>query len=111
VQIGTPPQAVRLLPATGSQSIWAVLPIGCEQWEGSDCPYSRGYLFNYNKSSTWQQEDRYELPLSPEHYLPYSGNADFGFDNITVNCAIVEFLEGANSSFFSLTGKVMAAFH
>ncbi|OAP56616.1 hypothetical protein AYL99_08728 [Fonsecaea erecta] len=34
-------------------------------------------------STTWEAEGNYSLPLSPQHYLPYSGAAALGFDNIT----------------------------
>jgi hypothetical protein len=88
IQIGTPPQAVRLLPSTGGQTIWTVLTLGCTEAEGTSCSNSRGNLFNPNKSTTWQEQGLYELPLSPQHYLPYSGNAEFGFDNITVGWTI-----------------------
>src|ERR1700733_11634305 len=84
VQIGTPPQAVRLLPSITGNSIWTVWSYGCGQSGGSDCPNLRGNLFNISSSLTWQGRGNYSLPLNPEHYLPYSGGAVMGFDNITV---------------------------
>src|SRR5579871_5812029 len=84
VQIGTPPQAVRLLPSITGNSIWTVWSYGCSQSDGSDCASLRGNLFNISSSSTWRDRGNYSLPLNPEHYLPYSGGAVVGFDNITV---------------------------
>ena len=85
VQIGTPPQAVRVLPDIAGNSIWAVLSQACDTSETHDCPSSRGNVFNSNQSSTWEDKGLYELPLNPEHYLPYSGNADFGLDTLTLD--------------------------
>lgn len=82
VQIGTPPQAVRVLPDIAGNSIWTVLSQACET---NDCPNSRGNVFNSNQSSTWEDQGHYDLPLNPEHYLPYSGSADFGLDTITLD--------------------------
>jgi hypothetical protein len=82
VQIGTPPQAVRVLPDIAGNSIWTVLSQACET---NDCPNSRGNFFNSNQSSTWKDKGYYDLPLNPEHYLPYSGYADFGLDTITLD--------------------------
>ena len=84
VQVGTPPQAVRLLPSITGNSIWAVWSYGCDQSDDSDCPSLRGNLFNISASSTWKDQGNYSLPLNPEHYLPYTGAAAVGFDNITV---------------------------
>lgn len=84
IQVGTPPQVVRLLPSTSGNSIWTVLDLGCDESDGSDCPNSRGNLFNINASTTWEDKGLFELPLAPLHYLPYSGNADVGSDTITV---------------------------
>ena len=43
----------------------------------------RGNTFNQSNSHTWQDKGLFELPLNPEHYLPYAGNADVGLDNVT----------------------------
>ncbi|OQV07417.1 hypothetical protein CLAIMM_11856 [Cladophialophora immunda] len=34
-------------------------------------------------STTWEAEGNYSLPLSPQHYLPYSGAAALGSENVT----------------------------
>lgn len=84
IQVGTPPQVVRLLPSTSGNSVWTVLDVGCGESDGTDCPNSRGNLFNINSSTTWEDQGLFRLPLTPLNYLPYSGNANVGFDNITV---------------------------
>ncbi|EXJ75540.1 uncharacterized protein A1O5_00046 [Cladophialophora psammophila CBS 110553] len=83
VQIGTPPQVVRLLPSITGNAIWTVWSYACEQSSLLDCPAARGGVFNLSASATWETEGNYSLPLSPQHYLPYSGAATLGFDNIT----------------------------
>jgi hypothetical protein len=84
IQIGTPPQVVRLLPSTSGNSIWTVLDLACKESDGVDCPLSRGNVFKINASTTWVDKGLYQLPLTPLHYLPYSGNAQVGSETITV---------------------------
>jgi hypothetical protein len=87
VLIGTPPQAVRVLPDIAGNSIWTVSSQACDTSETNDCPSSRGNVFNSSQSLTWEDitYGPYELPLNPEHYLPYSGIADFGLDALTLD--------------------------
>ncbi|KAJ9614321.1 hypothetical protein H2200_002457 [Cladophialophora chaetospira] len=85
VQIGSPPQAVRLLPSITSNTIWTVWEYACQTSDLLDCPGSRGNVFNITGSSTWENQGNYSLPLNAEHYLPYSGGAVVGFDNITLD--------------------------
>jgi hypothetical protein len=51
----------------------------------STCRSDRGDLFTTNQSSTWEDKGTFQLPLNPEHYLPFSDTAQFGFDNVTLN--------------------------
>ena len=100
VQIGTSPQVVRLLPSITGSSIWTVLPQGCSVYRIPDCEKQRGNLFNYNQSSSWTQKGLYKLPLEAQHYLPLSGNAYFGFDNITVSllcCELFHLIDNSSS--------------
>lgn len=85
MQLGTPPQAVRLLPSITGNTIWAVLPQACQDVPVKSCATDRGGIFTTNLSSTWQNKGFYQLPLNPEHYLPFSGAANFGFDNVTLD--------------------------
>jgi Eukaryotic aspartyl protease len=95
IEIGTPPQVVRLLPgtsATAGDSIFVVLPEGCTDAYQSNCADSRGYLFATNASTTWSVErlsnsGLFELSLYEERFLGYSGNAYYGFDNVTLGLA------------------------
>lgn len=85
VQVGTPPQTVRILPSTTGYTIWAVLPQACQNSSVSTCGSDRGGIFTANQSSTWEDKGLYQLPLDPEHYLPFRGAAKFGFDNVTLD--------------------------
>ncbi|KAI9781792.1 MAG: hypothetical protein M1816_002182 [Peltula sp. TS41687] len=83
--VGTPPQKVRLLPATSGNTLWVVLPEGCIAGDPSDCSSLRGSEFRVNQSSTWtRQGNYYQLPLTTQDVLGYSGNALAGYDNITL---------------------------
>ena len=85
VEVGTPPQVTRVLPSTSGSSLWVVLIQGCIESDPSNCHTLRGDTFNINASSTWQDEGLFHLPLLSEQYLGYSGNADYGFDNVTLD--------------------------
>jgi len=89
LQIGTPPQVVRLIPSITGNSIFPVENLACYEpadLELSDCPDSRGLLFNTKNSSTYKDDGEVVLPTRPEHWLyPNGEQAVIGFDNITVN--------------------------
>ncbi|KAF7503989.1 hypothetical protein GJ744_002917 [Endocarpon pusillum] len=84
LHIGTPPQMVRLLPSITGNTIWAVLPRACPNSSPNTCWSDRGNIFTSNQSSTWEDKGLFELPLNPEHYLPFSGAANYGLDNVSV---------------------------
>ena len=75
---------MRLLPSITGNTIWAVLPQACQESSSSTCNSDRGGIFATNQSSTWEDKGRFQLPLNPEHYLPFSGGANLGFDNVTL---------------------------
>jgi hypothetical protein len=85
ITLGTPPQAVRLLPSITGYTIWAVLPQACQGLAVRTCNSDRGGTFATNQSSTWEDKGMFQLPLDAEHYLPFSGAANFGFDNVTLD--------------------------
>ncbi|KAI9783654.1 MAG: hypothetical protein M1839_003502 [Geoglossum umbratile] len=84
IQVGSPPQSVRLLPSTSGSSTWVVLPEGCISSDPPTCPEDRGFLYRRNNSATWSLQGLFQLPLYTQSLLGYSGNAYFGFDNITL---------------------------
>ena len=84
MQVGTPAQNLRLLPSTSGNAIWPVLPQGCTVGDPSNCGDLRGTLFLPNISSTWINIGLYGLVLTEEAGLGYSGNANFGYDNVTL---------------------------
>jgi hypothetical protein len=87
VQLGTPPQVVRVLMSSSGSSLWVPLPEGCIDTDSKKCPQQRGGLFNYSGSSTWEAVDLFELPLQAEASLGYSGNSLVGFDDIALGWA------------------------
>ena len=84
MQVGTPAQNIRLLPSNSGNAIWPVLPQGCTITDSSQCGDLRGTLFLPNLSSTWINIGLYGLVLTEEAGLGYSGNANFGYDNVTL---------------------------
>jgi Eukaryotic aspartyl protease len=102
LQLGTPPQTVQLLPSITGSTIWAVLPLACSESSVKSCGSDRGAMFATNRSSTWEKRGRFYLPLEPEHYLPFSGAGDFGFDTVT--------LDGPDNGTTSLQHQVIAGY-
>ena len=87
MQVGTPAQNLRLLPSNSGKAIWPVLVQGCTLSDSSNCGNLRGVLFLPNTSSTWVNIGLYGLVLTEEAGLGYSGNANFGYDNVTLGWA------------------------
>ena len=83
--VGTPPQNVRLYPASSQSSLWVILPEGCAA-TGSpdDCAHTRGFVFQKNESSTWSEKGLFELTTVEENSLGLTGNGDWGYDTITL---------------------------
>ncbi|KAF2231180.1 acid protease [Viridothelium virens] len=80
--VGTPPQNVRVYPASSQSSLWVVLPEGCTGDEPQDCSDARGFLFQKNASSTWSEKGLFELTTTEENFLGLTGNGDWGFDTV-----------------------------
>lgn len=91
-----------MLPSSSSAFVWLVLPEGCTPRDPKDCPYQRGFTFNINQSSTWVDQGLFGLLLYEENKLGYSGNADIGFDTVS--------LGWQGSGALSLTHQVVAGF-
>ncbi|KAL9047989.1 MAG: hypothetical protein Q9206_006320, partial [Seirophora lacunosa] len=84
IGVGTPPQYVELLPSTLVPETWVVLLEGCAKEDPKDCRDTRGDLFNYAESSTWEKKNIYAL--NAEANLGYTGNSDngaYGWENLT----------------------------
>lgn len=95
IEIGTPPQSLRILPATVGQEVWVPIPEGCAGIMSgvSDCGDLRGANdassrgFKYTDSSSWNQTGIFQL--AAEQYL--YGSADSGLyalDTFTLASAL-----------------------
>ena len=94
LQIGSPPQLVHLLPATSQSSIWPVDYRGCSANSPVGCSDSRGRLFNYSASTSWQNvscggdsgirsDNLCQLPFSVgESLVGYNVTALTGMDTV-----------------------------
>jgi hypothetical protein len=84
IQVGTPSQQLRVLPATGLDMTWVVLPEGCTSSDPSDCGQSRGGIYFSNLSSTWDEIGIYQLSIYEEAMLGYTGNGSYGSETVTL---------------------------
>ena len=64
-----------------------MVPEGCSADDPLDCPDLRGGLFDPSTSSTWVQKGIYNLPLASEEIWGFSGNGQFGYDDIVLSYA------------------------
>ncbi|KAL9596522.1 MAG: hypothetical protein Q9219_005743 [cf. Caloplaca sp. 3 TL-2023] len=81
LRVGTPEQAVRVLPSTAGSATWIVTPGGCQP-VSEDCSTARGGLFNQSQSSTWK--DLGPLTLALEQNLGHNESAAYGLDRISL---------------------------
>lgn len=87
LQIGTPPQNVKVMVSTAATQTWVVLPQGCTVLDPANCAKSRGSVFMPNSSSTWSPNlasPNGLFNLGLEEDLGIYGNGLYGFDNITL---------------------------
>ncbi|KAF4626713.1 hypothetical protein G7Y89_g11441 [Cudoniella acicularis] len=88
IQIGTPPQTVKVLISTASNQIWAVTPEGCVAGDSINCETLRGEVYNYTDSTTYVPNTAnisssiYDLGLEEQFGL--SGKGRYGFDDVTL---------------------------
>lgn len=90
MQIGTPPQVVRILPSTSGSEILAVLPEGCIPGLDQDlvnCADRRGLTYQPNNSSTFSRigngSEYVSLPVAESGVTGFDGSAEAGYDNLT----------------------------
>lgn len=87
LQLGTPPQTVKVLISTASDQTWAVLPQGCTSKDPSNCQSSRGGFFVPEQSHTWMQNNITNgstFSFHLESNLGYFSTAKYGFDTVTL---------------------------
>lgn len=95
IQVGTPPQTFRVLPATNGDETWVPIPLGCTNASIPNTPSNCGALrganpfqvnpsqgFNVNASSSWQSNGIFNLIR--EENLGISENGEYGFDTVTI---------------------------
>ena len=85
IEIGTPPQTVRVLPSTKSTQTFAINPQGCTSSDASNCSDSRGGFFNPNTSSSWTVNQDISgglYPLELETDLNVTGTGLYGYDTV-----------------------------
>ncbi|PPJ55172.1 hypothetical protein CBER1_05421 [Cercospora berteroae] len=97
IQVGTPPQLIRVLPSTSANAgsaPWVIIEPGCSKVNPSleKCADLRGGLFESNKSSSWSTEGLengvdgviYNLPADEELQIGRDGNGSYGYDTVSL---------------------------
>lgn len=90
--MGTPEQDVRVLVSTASPESMVILSdYGCStsvfSTVPSNCAVSRGNLFNYNQSTSWENIGIFGINgagVGLEANLGYNQRVQFGFDNLGI---------------------------
>ena len=86
IQIGTPPQTVKVLVSTASSQTIVVLADGCTASDPANCTDARGGIFNPSTSNTWHLNQDVSQGLAPLD-LDFSGVNDtgqYGTDHLLV---------------------------
>ena len=86
IQVGTPPQTVRVLVSTASSQTLVVLADGCTDSDPANCTDARGGIFDPTKSSTWHLNQDVSEGLAPLA-LDFSGVNDtgqYGTDHVSL---------------------------
>lgn len=84
IEVGNPPQQLRVLPASGQSTSWLVLQEACGVSADDKCAYNRGFTFNRNVSSTWDEYGSFSLLNFLENQVGLEGNGLYGFDTVTL---------------------------
>ena len=91
INVGTPGQNFRVLPATSSSETWVPLPDGCPSSAPANCAQLRGVEnfdsaasagFTQNRSKTWNEIGTYTVDV--EAPLGFNVNGYYGYDNISL---------------------------
>ncbi|KAE9365327.1 acid protease, partial [Stipitochalara longipes BDJ] len=90
IQVGTPPQTMRVFISTSAYQTSVVVPEGCTTSDPPTCTSLRGAvdgsLFDINMSSTWEINtadlNSNIYPLGVGTTLGYRGKAELGFDEV-----------------------------
>jgi hypothetical protein len=81
IQVGTPPQTLRVLVSTTISATWVIISAGCPASDSS-CPNARGGIYNNATSSTWVKQG--DFLLSAEEILDINEAGLFGNDTVTL---------------------------
>lgn len=88
IQVGTPPQNVKVFIGTGAYQTLVVVPEGCIETDPSNCASLRGEEFIINQSTTWETNTANLTsniyPLTLETRLSLTGRGLYDFDDITL---------------------------
>ena len=85
LQVGSPPQNLKVLISTAGYQTWVVHPQGCAPIDPSDCAILRGGNFIAEESTTWTNNTVHEnstFTLGLERNLGYGGHGLYGYDRV-----------------------------
>jgi hypothetical protein len=85
MQIGTPPQFLKMLVSTSNPETLVVDAEGCEAQDTKDCPTDRGSIFEPKNTSTWEGfTGGATYPLDDHRGTHVRGNGTYGSDVVHI---------------------------
>ncbi|ORY17393.1 aspartic peptidase domain-containing protein [Clohesyomyces aquaticus] len=88
IEVGTPPQQIRVLPASTQSSTWLVLPEACNNGANKTCSTDRGTIFERHNSSSYQEYGQYSLNTFLEERVGLTAEGGlYGNDTLTLGWA------------------------
>ncbi|KAF2271649.1 acid protease [Westerdykella ornata] len=87
IEVGDPPQQIRVLPASSQSSSWLVLPEACAVSRDAQCTDHRGKTYKRNESSTWKEFGSYNLNTFLQQRLGLNGDGLYGYEKVTLGWA------------------------
>jgi hypothetical protein len=85
MQIGTPPQFLKMLVSTSNPETLVVDAEGCKTEDTKDCPTDRGSIFEPKNSSTWEDfRNGSSYPLDEHRGIHVRGNGSYGSDVVHI---------------------------
>jgi len=88
IQVGNPPQVVKVFPSTSGYQTIVVLPQGCTTSDPSNCSDLRGRLFNPAASTSWINNTANATtqiyPNNVGKSVGFTSKGSFGFDDVTL---------------------------
>lgn len=84
IRVGTPEQVLKVLPSTTVPETWVVLDEGCTTADQKTCPDDRGGIYDFNKSSTWEKKNLFQLGVELNLGYDIQNAGEYGFETLSL---------------------------